>query len=302
MRGRSEWRAALAMLSGMAGVGLASGRELALFFAQLGDAAWPGILLASGLYGLLAGCAIWRGQLPSTCTHPLEGLCEGLRLLLVALVAALMLYMAGEVGELALPLRHSYAFGTALGLLAALALTRLRSGWGPGLVILLYAGAFLAANALDPRPTRLHVRGYTEFRLAGNLPAALLLAALYAALIACAGCWGLSRLSPGTVRPASLGLRAAGLICALLCLANLALLRGGSAVVAHPMPWVALSARWGLVGFWVCAGLKALCAVTTLSATLSTLLRGFRHHHILTAFMLIIGIAAFALMKYSSRL
>jgi len=278
MRGRAEWRAALGLLTGMAGVGLASGRELALFFAQLGDAGWAGLLLASALFGLLAGCAVWRGPSPTMCADPLEKLCAALRLLLAAVVAAFMLFSLGKVGELTFPLHHGFAFGAAFGLLAALCLTRLKNAWLSGLVILVYVGGFYAANALDPRPTQVHIHGYAEFMLAGSVPAALALAVLYAALTACAGNWSLSRIRPGTVRPAALGLRAMGLVCVLLCLANLALLRGGNAVIAHPMPWVALSARWGLAGFWLCAGLKALCAVTTLASALSVLLQRFQRH------------------------
>ena len=302
MRGRTEWRAALAMLAGMAGGGLASGRELSLFFAQLGEAAWAGILTASALFGLLTGCAVWRGPSPAICAAPLERLCETLRLLLAAVVAVFMLYSLGEVGALTLPLPHGWAFGAAFGLLAALCLTRLKAHWLPGLVVLLYVGGFCAANAVDPRPTRLHIHGCTEFVLAGNIPAALLLAALYAALTACAGNWSLSRLHPGAVRPAALGLRAAVLLCFLLCLANLALLRGGNAVIAHPMPWVALSARWGLAGFWLCAGLKAACAVTTLSAALSTFLPGVKHHRIRAVVMLVVGVITFVLMMYFSKI
>ena len=299
MRERAEWRTALRMLAAMSGIGLASGRALALFFTQLGDAAWPGILLAAGLFGVLAGGMVWRGQPSGHSTESLERVCETMRLTLAALVSALMLFQIGETGALTLPLAYSYAFGAAFGLLTALAIRRLRASWVLGALILLYTGGFFALNAIDPRPVQVYTHTYTEFALTGNLPIALALATLYAALTACAGSWGLSKLDPGTVRPAGLGVRAGGLLCVLLCLASLALLRGGDVVIAHPLPWVVLSARWGLAGFWLCAGLKALCAVATLSAALDLLLQRLHTHSgALAVCMLINGAVVFGLLTW----
>ncbi|MBR1820281.1 MAG: hypothetical protein IJ769_01520, partial [Clostridia bacterium] len=58
MQKGGEARAALAVMASVAGTGYASGRELAVFFAQLGRASWAAIALAAAAFGLLTGlCA-----------------------------------------------------------------------------------------------------------------------------------------------------------------------------------------------------------------------------------------------------
>ena len=53
-------------------------------------------------------------------------------------------------------------------------------------------------------------------------------------------------------------------------------LHGGRRLLGQAMPTVVLAARWGLTGFWICAGFGYLCAVTTLSAALSGLIGAMR--------------------------
>ena len=274
MRDRSEWRRALALMAAASGVGLASGREMAIFFGQFKSAAWAGILAAAALYGLLTGLLTAR---PLSCPPEPRRLAlafQGLNLTLAALTAAVMLSSLGRVGALTLPLRHSYAFGALFGLLAAFGLSRLsESGLAAlGALVSLYAGGFYIACAADPRPVTLHVRGAVDYTLAGCLPAALLLGMLYAALNACAARWGVRDRGAGPVRPLGLALKSAALLAALLSCALLALRRGGDAAMAQPLPWVILSARWGLPGFWLCALLKALCAAATLACALRPLM------------------------------
>lgn len=267
MRETAQWRAALAMAAALSGVGLATGREVALFLGQTGGTAWVGVAVASALFGLLvAGGA----RLPAADRHePLARACGTLRLVLAGLMAWLMLHRLGRVGELTLPLRHGYAFGIGFGALAALAMDRLSArGHGRlGLAVTLYAGLFLAANALDPRPARLHLIGAVDYAYEGSAWAAALLAAPYAAMVSAPALWRLRDLGPGVAaRPARLGVKAAAILALLLAAAVAALLRGGDGVLVQPMPWVVLSARWGLWGFWVCAGLQGLCSAATLSA------------------------------------
>ena len=272
MRERAEWRAALCAMLAMSGTGLSSGRELALFFGQLREVAWVGIPVASALFGLLVAGAVSRGQV-TLHRNKLDRLCRILRRLLAALVSVYMLKTLGDMGAMTLPLRHGFAFGAAFGLLSALALTRMKHRWAAGLFVVVYVGAFYAACAADPTPARVYARTWADFTLANSVPAALAMALAYAALNACAAAWGLRNLRPGAVRPLGVGLRCAGLMCLILSLGNLALLRGGDAVIVHPAPWVALSARWGLVGFYLCAGLQALCAAATLSVSFSTIIK-----------------------------
>lgn len=298
MRERAEWRSALSVMAAISGVGLASGRELVLFFAQTKGAAWAGVLAACVLFGILTAFAVsmigscrWRGGL--------ENACEVLRLLLAALVAAFMLTRLGEVGALTLPLRHGYLFGAAFGLLIALIVSRAGLGWPLGLLITLGLAAFYCAAALDGRPAQINLRGATEFTLADSLPAALLLACGYAALNACAAGWGLMNTRQGTVRAAALGAKAAALMAAVLVPGCAALLRGGDMVLIQRMPWVVLSARWGLAGFWLCAGISALCSTATLSAALGVLTaRLCAPHRALAACMLVGALALFGILSF----
>lgn len=298
MRERAEWRAALSAMAAVAGVGLASGRELVLFFAQMKGAAWAGVTAACLLFGLMTGFIAARGD---DCRPDggAQRLIEALRLLFAALASAFMLTRLGEVGALTLPVNHSYLFGAAFGLLAALILGWTGLSWPTGLTLTLLLFAFYAANALDGRPARINLRGETEFVLAGSMSATLLLAAVYAAMNACAAAWSLRKVRQGTVRPAALGLKAAALLAMVLIPGCAALLRGGDPVLIQRMPWVVLSARWGLAGFWLCAGLSALCAVSTLCASLGLLISRLRTpRRALAVYMLIGALAVFGILSF----
>ena len=298
MRERAEWRAALGAMAAIAGVGLASGRELVLFFAQLKAVAFIGVLSACLLFGGMEAFIAAQGE---RCRprSGLERIAEVLRLLFAAIIAAFMLARLGNLGALTLPMRRGYLFGALFGLLFALTVRWLKCDWLLGLALTLALGAFYAANALDARPPRLHLSGATEFALSGSVPAALILSALYAAMNAAAAAWRLSGMRKGTVRPAALGAKAAVLMGAVLMPAVAALLRGGDGALIQPMPWVVLSARWGLAGFWLCAGLNALCAAATLSFSLGRLLDGIRAGcRAVALYMLIGGLALFGILSF----
>lgn len=298
MRERAEWRAAFSVIAAIAGVGLASGRELVLFFAQLKGAAWLGVLTACGLFGLLTGCVAAQGD-TGRARGGLERAADALRLMFAALTSALMLTRLGEAGALTLPLRHGYLFGAGFGLILALILDRTNLRWPVGLLLALSLCAFYTANALDGRPADIHLRGETEFMLSGSTGAALALAALYAAMNACAAAWSLRMAKPGTLRPTALGIKAAALMAAILVPGCVALLRSGDPVLIQKMPWVVLSARWGLAGFWLCAGLNALCAAATLSAALGLMLSRLRStHRALALYMLVGALAVFGILSF----
>ena len=62
-----ELRAALAVMGAVAGTGYASGRELVLFFAQLGRASWVGIGFAAVVFALLTALLCrWAGTSGAT--------------------------------------------------------------------------------------------------------------------------------------------------------------------------------------------------------------------------------------------
>lgn len=298
MRERAEWRAALGAMAAVAGVGLASGREMVLFFAQMKGTAWMGVLCACALFGSMTAFITAQGE---GC-RPRGGLAkaaEVLRLLFAAIISAFMLVGLGETGALTLPVRHAYLFGACFGLLFALAVRWTRVHWPLGLLLTLALSIFYAANALDGRPPRLHLRGATEFALADSVPAALSLSSVYAAMNAAAAGWCLRGVRQGTVRPAALGLKAAALMAAVLIPGVIALLRAGDPVLIQPMPWVVLSARWGLAGFWLCAGLNALCAGSTLSCAMGLLLDRLREERrALAACMLTGGLGLFLILSF----
>lgn len=252
--------AALAALGAVAGTGYASGQALVSFFAQTGAASWAGIAVAAAVFGVLTGlCArlavrsgaadfatLCRRSLPRSAAR-LVGILHGL---LMAAVAAVMLVNAARLAALMLPLRHAALWGMGLALALALLINAGgRRAWPwLGLMIVLIGAAYYGGLALDPRPPRLNFRGEVALRLAGNLPAAALLALCYAALNACVAADVIARCSP-CARPARLGLCCGAGLGLMLALAEAALLPGGEALLIQKLPFVLLAARWGLFGF-----------------------------------------------------
>lgn len=272
---RGSLRAALAIIGAVAGTACASGRELVLFFGQLGPASWPGMALAGALFGLLTGLlclrAVRLGAIDAAAYRmPLPGAARWMLAALHALAAWTLLRAAGRLGELTLPLEHGFAWGVALALLAALALnlTGLRAMPWIGLAALAFGLAFYGGLALDPRPVRIHVAGDVGLALEGSAPAAALLAAAFASMNACVAAPVALRFAGRDMRPARLGALCMGMLCAMLACALAALARGGRQLLAQALPTVILSARWGIWGFWLCAGYSFLCATASLAAAL----------------------------------
>ncbi len=282
---RGDWRAALAAIGAAAGTAFASGRELTLFFAQLGWASWAGVALASAAFGAMAWmtvrCAQGGRGLAGACRRlgPWAGRAIGLaRALLLALTAAVMLLGAGKVGALTLPVKNAFLWGAGLALLIALLfnLGGLRALPWLGLIALAVGAAFHAGLAVDPRPARTMLSADAELALEGSFPAAALLALLFAALNAAVAGDALARFSGGCASAARTGALCGLLMAAALVCANAALARGGRALLGQALPMVLLAARWGVWGFWLCAGLDWLCQLCTLSATLGGLIDLFR--------------------------
>ena len=284
---RADWRAALAAMGAAAGTAFASGRELTLFFAQLGWASWAGAAVASLAFGAMAGvtvrCAQGGGE------RGLAGACRRLgmrigsvpglaRALLLALTAAVTLLGAGKLGALTLPLRHAFLWGAGVALLVALLMNLggLRALPWLGLVALVVGMAFHAGLAIDPRPVRTMLRADAELALAGSLPAAAVLGLLFAGLNAAVAGDALARFSGGCDSAARTGALCGALMAAALACANAALARGGRALLGQALLMALLSARWGLWGFWLCAGFGWLCCLCTLSAALGGLIDLFR--------------------------
>lgn len=280
---RDTTRAALAVMAAIAATGYASGRATALFFAQMGWVGWLGALLAAaafgGLVGLVARLAQRSGAsgFAALCRRRLgRAACRAVGVLhgtLMALVATASLLNAGKLGALTLPARHGFLWGIVLALLIAALInaTRRRALPWLGMILCTVGAAFFAALALDPRPPRLALHGEVVLTLAGSLPAATILALCFAALNACVAADAAARFATGCVRPGRLGLLCGALLGGLLLAGCAALARGGAAVLAQALPTVLLAARWGLFGFWVCAGFGFLASTATLGAALAAL-------------------------------
>lgn len=283
MQNRGWGRAALAILAAIAGTAFASGRELVLFFAQMGWAGWPGIAFAAltfgALVGLLCRAAVRYSadSFPALCRRMLgpraNGLARGMYGLMLSVTAFVMLHGAGRLGALALPLRHAWLWGAAAALLIALLvnLARFRPLPWLGIALLAAGTAFYIALALDPRPVRVYRHGAVELALEGSLPAALLLGLLYAAMnIGIAA--GVAARFARQARPWRVGLGSGLMLLGILAAYNGAVARGGRALLFQAMPTVVLAARWGVRGFWLCAGFGFLCRAATLAAALGGLM------------------------------
>lgn len=273
----------MAALGAASAAAFASGRAMVVFFAQTGWASWPGIALAASAFGLMMGATARLARraggssFADLCRRQLgrgKGRVLGLfHALLLSALAAVALLNAGEVGALTLPVQRGFLWGMGIALAVAILMclsTRRALPWA-GLILVVAGTAFYAALALDPRSPRLYLRGEAVLTLAGNLPAAAALALCSASLDACAAADAVCRCAGEGERPARVGLLS-GIGLALVLLAgNAALTRGGPLLISMALPTVPLAARWGLVGFWVCAAFGFLCNAVTLSAVLSGL-------------------------------
>jgi len=287
MEKRSGARAVPAILAAVAGTGYASGRETVLFFTQTGRAGWIGVCFAPVVFGLLVallcrcGASAGATDFVRFCQRMMgkrAGAVAGwLHGLLLALTAVVMLCGAGELGALTLPARFGWLWGAVIALLIALVLnlSRLRSLPWLGIIVLAAGMAFYGALALDSRPAHVWLDGAVQLALEDSWPAAILLALAYAAMNAALAANVVLGFGSGT-KPWRVGLGCALSLWALLAAANWAIERGGRRLLGQAMPTVVLAARWGLTGFWICAGFGYLCAVTTLSAALSGLIGAMR--------------------------
>lgn len=282
------WRAATAALGAASAAAFASGRALVVFFAQTGWASWPGIALAASAFGLMMGATArlarraGASSFAALCRRWLgrgKGRVVGLfHALLLAVLAAVALMNAGEAGALTLPVQRGFLWGMGFALALALLLCLSPRGALPwaGLALVVAGVVFYAVLALDPRPPRLYMRGEAVLTLAGNLPAAAALALCGASLDACAAADAVCRCAGEGERPARVGLLSGIGLGLVLLMGNAALARGGPLLISMALPTVPLAARWGLVGFWVCAAFGFLCNAATLSAALNGLLGWLR--------------------------
>lgn len=273
-------RALGAVLAATAGTAFLSGRQLTLFFSQLGGMSWLAVGTAAALFGLCCGalCRFARqtgGENVAAVLmrrlDPRTGAAAGVvHALLRSALAGIMLCAAGHMAALLWMVKNAFWMGAAGALLAA-ALLRMGRGRGRaalGWIVLALGAAFYLALALDGREVRYATRCEVTLLWRGSAPAALALGAMHAALNVCAAA-GAAVESAGRISsPAKFGAACGAGMLAMLAPANAALLRGGERLTVQAMPTVLLAARWGQPGYVFCAGFMALCAVATLSAML----------------------------------
>lgn len=287
MHGKDDFFAALTITAAGTGLGFASGRTQAVFCAQTVGASWLGAAVAGLAFGLLAAMVVHLKRRTGAERFPgvyrrLLGCHAGkligaLYVLALSVAAALLLFSAAKVGALVLPGRHAGASGA----LAALLLAALLAGLGEGalrivggayLLLLLCLEVALWRFAVPPDAARLHFA--VDLRLrdcsAGAAALGLLMACMSTALSAGVAVRASgSRTSPGGV----------GLWCGLMFLlvnlaGNAALQRQADELLCLRTPFVALAAGWGSAGFYICAGMIFLGALTALAGIVYSLLRG----------------------------
>ncbi len=234
------------LLGAVVGAGMASGREIASFFAQYGLWSFPGIVLAVFTMLFLAD-ALPHGRLWNVL----------LSLLLIATGGA-MLSGAGHLAALTLNLQHASSIGTVGTLLLAMCLARKTTSglaWVSSLLLIvmlvLISGGFfidpMAAVAIDlDNPAEALLRAVTY----GGFNAALMLPVLTVCPLR------------GRKRRFSIML-GCGLAAVLIGLGCLVLLRH-PALIAEPMPFVMLAAQFGVVGYYLSASSLYLAILSTL--------------------------------------
>lgn len=274
---------ALSVMAAVAGAGFSSGREIVLFFGQLGWAAWPGMVLASMLFALMVGLMLQMAR--KTGAKSFQGVfyqavgqkCgRGIGILyglMMALTCAMMLRTCGELGAIALPVRHGYLHAMALAFFLAVAIGTNRMRLLPvlGAGALVWTTVFYTALFMDSREVYTYMRVETVLRLEGSLWAALILALMHACLNASVAAGTVIRFSQGRIRPWQAAAASGGMMLVCLICAHAAIMRGGEKLYAQSLPTVILAARWGIGGFWISTLYMYAMSVCTLSACISSI-------------------------------
>lgn len=249
------------LLGAVVGAGLASGREIASFFACYGPWSFLGIVLAITLMCALSAAKMpssWQGRWPEKAWRAM------LDALLLATGGA-MLAGAGTVASLMLPVHGAGAAGMGVTLLLANVLARhTRTGLSCVSRIMLillgtmiFCGIFLppmkAATVAPADPAHALMKGAAYGGFNASLQASILM-----------------RTKDNAVQKRAV--RRAGIILAVVpMMGNVVLLRH-SALRDVPMPFVRMLARFGRIGY----ALGGLAMYLAILSTLTACLRGLR--------------------------
>ena len=269
------------LLGAVLGAGIASGREVASFFARYGVWSNLGIVVAGLTMMYLASGELptsWQGKCPETVW----------RMLLAALLVVTggaMLSGAGEITALVLPVRGAYAVGIAVTLVLAWFLAhRTQTGLAWISRALLVVLAMLIASCLRMPgenaamiPTAFWPQGVARAVAYGGFNAALLLPVLRNSHVA-------------SQRQKKAAILSAGAIFMILLLACNGVLLRHPALLHEPLPFVGLMQRTGKSGYY----LGAVSLYLAILSTLTACLRGLGHKWYAAA-----GIMAVAMLGFS---
>ena len=278
---RKTSRVASELSGAVIGAGLASGREIASFFARFGVWSWLGIAAA---VGLTAWLSLGLMRQPGEAGMPLHWrggwwacVWRGMVAALLMATGGAMLAAGGEVAALLLPFHGARIVGLAVMMGSAWYMTRqdvpLLANLSRGLILCLLA--VMAAGLFLPRETgfRLQSTGGAEGVLYGLCYGGFN-TALAAPVIAGAG----SNLEEKEQRRCVLLFIL--ILTVLLCCGNAVLLRH-SMLQGEQLPFIMLLRPLGRVGYVLGGISMGLAALTTLVACLRGLQAIMKQHAVM---------------------
>ena len=285
MRARGDFQAAVAITAVGTGLGFASGRTQAVFCAQTVRASWLGAVFSALVYGLLMAmlCHLKRRtgaqRLPGVYRRLLGchagKLIGGLYAAALVVAAALLLSAAAKMGALALPLRHAALTGALAALLLAGIIAALGDGalaWMGGAYLTLLMMLELALWRFGGRPDPARLQFVVDLRLADSVGGALALGMLCACMSTALSAGVAVRMAGSRTSPCGVGLFCALLYLLVQLTGNAVLQSQQHELLSLRTPFAALTALWGRFGFYLCAGLIFLGAVTALAGVLRAML------------------------------
>ena len=245
------------LVGAIVGAGLASGREIASFFARYGRWGYAGIILSVGVLICLADTKIpdvWRGKW-------MERGWSLLLTLLLVVTGGAMLSGAGEIAALTIPIRGAYL----LGVFATLALSWLLANqtvsglaWVSRILLVILAVLIVSGLTLPP----IKAVSIEEISVPEALIRGLTYGGFNAALQAPIMVTAVRSTNAERKRAACL---AGMLILFLLTLGNAVILRH-SATISEPMPFLKIMAGYGKSGYYLCSVSLYLAILSTLTA------------------------------------
>ncbi len=246
--------------------GLSSGRGISAFYAQTGRCAWPGIGVASAVYGLLMAGILRLKRRTGACSLPavyagVFGRRAGAALAVLhavfyALAAYALLETAANAAELVLPFHNANVIGVFSALLFSLWLS-LGTNHGVKktgcICFVIFAALILALAIFGKMPDGNVLHFYVKLKLADKPWAAVLLAVVHASLAAGMCAAAAVRLFPMHIRPGFAGFVSAAAFALLMSAGNAVFSVFPKEINALRYPFVPLAQSWGTAGFYIFA-------------------------------------------------